>query len=211
MRLDKWFPHHSKLSLGGSYYLTTPYYFDFSGDLYIRFNPMNPRAFVTPDMRASAIENGIQFRTGEVIRTRHLDDQDVLDIMDQLGYLLVLFRSLGTPIPELILGSRDDIETWVIVYEDGVKHRVIFPSFYDSIIAINDYYQGYIPYFQIDEVRKMNSRLEFFGKLLVHNQKNQTTDFMDVRFSTNRQNEIHLVMFFIYRKTDNIRMQITGE
>jgi hypothetical protein len=211
MRLDKWLPNHSRLSLGGSYYLTTPYYFGFSGDFYLRFNPMNPRAYVTPDMRATAIEDGIQFRTGEVIRAKHLYPEDVDDIKDQLGYLLVLFRSLGTPIPELILGSRDDIETWVIVYEDDVKHRVIFPSFYDSVIALNDYYQDYIPYFQIDEVRKMNSRLEFFGKLLALNTKNQTTDFIDVRFSTNRQNEIHLVMFFIYRKTDNIRMQISGE
>jgi len=198
MRLDKWFPHHSKLFLGGGYYLTTPYFHTFRGDFYIR----QSQGRVIPDFGCEFTENAITFKNGEKMRAVNITEQDFHDIQSQLALIKVLFRSLGTPLPELMVWNDDDVESWVIIYENDKKDRVIMPSLAETIRRMNRVYQGSIPYFRYNEIRKSNSRLEFFGTLFVRNPNTDSVDYIDVRFHTNRKNEIDLVMFFIYRDTD---------
>ena len=198
MRLDKWFPHHSKLFLGGSYYLTTPYFHGFRGDFYVKLS--NGR--IVPDFGCEFTGDAITFKNGESLKAVHLTEQDFHDISGQLALLKVIFRSLGTPLPEQVLWYDDDIESWVVIYENEKKERIIMPSFAETIRRMNLVYQGCVPYFRFNEIRKSNSRLEFFGTIFIRDMNNNTIDFIDVRFHTNRQNQIDLVMFFVYRNTD---------
>jgi hypothetical protein len=201
MRLDKWFPHHIKMIFGDTYYLTSPYYNGLRSDFYLKFNPNNPLQYIIPDTSATHTDSTIVFRTGEVIRAVNLTEKDYRDIAGQMAWLTALFRTLGTPVPEVMLGNYDAVETWVIVYEDGKKEMIIMPTFTETIQRLSLFYHGFTPYFKFSEVRKSNSRLEFFGTLYVRDRRDDVSDFIDVRFHTNRQNEIDLVMFFIYRRS----------
>jgi len=199
-RLDRWFPHHQKIVMGDAFYLTTPYFRDFRSDFFVQYEPFYRRIAVIPDTTAFFSEKEIVLSTGEVIPAFNLTHEDFLDVKNQIAWLTVLFRTLGTPMPELMIERRDDIETYVIVNEDSLRQKVILPSFAETIKKLNQFYDGNVSYFQFNEVIKSNSRLEFFGHLFIRDVENETVDFIDVRFHTNRQNEINLVMFFIYRK-----------
>jgi hypothetical protein len=198
-KLDKWFPKHQKLQLGNSYYLTTHYYKDLRADFYVK-NPGNMRrATVVPDTTFTFTENSLILKTNEVIPAVNLLPTDFREIGPQVAWLNVLFRTLGTPVPDYIMGGSDEIETWIIIYENEQKERVILPSFTETMRKLNKFYDGATAYFNFSEIRKSNGRLEFFGSFFMRNLKTQKTDFIDVRFHTNRANEINLVMFFIYR------------
>jgi len=202
MRIDKWFPYHSMIRMENSYYLTTQYFNGFRGDFNIKYDPYNPHTFIVPDTDCTFTENSIIFKNGEVVPAVNLTEQDFHDIAPQLAWLQVLFRSLGTPVPDLILGYNDEVENWVVIYEDGYKNLIMFPTFADAMRHISQFYQGYVPYFSFKDIHKSNGRLEFFATLLVRDRRNEVTDYVDVRFHTDIENVIDLVMFFIYRKTD---------
>jgi len=202
MRIDKWFPYHSMIRLENSYYLTTQYFNGFRGDFYIKYAPNNPNTYIVPDTDCTFTDDSIIFKNGEVIPAINLTETDFHTIAPQLAWLQVLFRSLGTPVTDLILGNSDDVENWVVIYEDGNKNLIMFPTFAEAMRRISEFYQGYISYFTFKDIHKANGRLEFFATLLVRDRHNEVTDYVDVRFHTDIDNVIDLVMFFIYRKTD---------
>ena len=80
MRLDKWFPHHSKLFLGGAYYLTTPYFHTFRGDFYIR----QSQGRVIPDFGCEFTGETITFKNGERLKAVNISEQDFHDIGRQI-------------------------------------------------------------------------------------------------------------------------------
>jgi len=198
-RLRKWFPNHFLIYLDNHYYLSTPRYNDFRSDFYIRHDVFNPRMSIVPDTTATFTENSIILRNNEIIPANGLTNHDFQDIKNQIAWLTVLFRTLGSPIPELMLTQHDQVDTWIIVNENNLRQKIILPSFAETITKLNQFYLGYTAYFQINEVIKMNSRLEFYGTLFLSDKANNQTDFVDVRFHTNRQNQIDLIMMFIYR------------
>jgi hypothetical protein len=202
MQLDKWFPHHSKLFFGNMIYLTTPYFLGARSDFYISRNPQNEFTVILRDTQYTHTDTELTMKTGEIIQLKYLSESDIFDIKPQIAWLTILFRSLGSPVPELMLGAIDDAESWLVIYENDEKNRLIFDSFHDCIRRINSFYEGYVSYFMIDEIRKMNGRLEFFGTLFMLDKLNDKMDFIDVRFHTNRDNVIDLTMFFIYRDRD---------
>jgi len=202
MQLDKWFPHHSKLKLGENYYLTTPYFNGYRGDFFIKYDSHNPNTFIVPNTEVTFTDSAITFKNGEVMPAANLTTRDFQDIAGQLAWLQTLFRSLGTPIPEMILSDNDQVEHWVIIYEDGKKDLILYKSFSEAMKKISQFYQGYVPYFAFKEIHKANNRLEFFATMLLRDIKNEVTDYVDMRFHTDLDNEIDLVMFFFYRKTD---------
>jgi hypothetical protein len=198
-RLDRWFPYHSKLVLGEHYYLTAPYYRGLRADFFVRYDPFSRNVFVEVDTSAIFTDNAIILRTGEVIPAHNLSHDDFIDMKNQIAWLTVLFRTLGTPIPEIMLGNYDEVETYVIVNEDSVRQKIILHSFKETIKKLNTFYEGSITYFNFNEIVKSNGRIEFFGTLFVRDKVNDVVDFVDVRFHTSRQNQINLIMFFIYR------------
>jgi hypothetical protein len=198
-RLDRWFPHHMKLIMGGQMYLTTPYHRGFRSDFFVGDFPFLSRDPINPIITSTFTDTTIVLQTGEVIPATDLLEQDFIDIKDQIAKLTIMFRSLGTPLPDQMIRGIDNIETFVIVNENGSREKVIFPSFAETVRRLNSFYQGYTSFFQFTEVIKMNSRLEFYGTFFIRNNRTHSTDFIDVRFHTNRRNEINLVMFFIYR------------
>jgi len=199
-RLDRWFPRHFRLILDGKFFLTTPYFQDFRSDFIIEFEPFVRGDVFNIDTTATYTENEIILRTGEVIPAHNLTEQDFVDIKSKLSWLTTMFRTLGTPVPELMITVNDEVETWVIVNEDSLRQKVILPSFADTVRRLNSFYAGNMSYFRFNEIRKINDRLEFFGHIMVRDEANDVTDFIDIRFHTNRQNEINLVMLFIYRE-----------
>jgi len=202
MQLDKWFPHHSKIRMGDGYYLTTPYFNGFRGDFFVKYDSKNPYTHIVPNTEVTFTDRNITFKNGEVIDAFDLTERDFHEIAGQLAWLQTLFRSLGSPIPDMILSDRDNVEHWVIIYEDGHKNLILYNTFSEAMKKISQFYQGYVPYFEYKWIRKSNNRLEFFATLLLRDIENEVTDFVDVRFHTNLENEIDLAMFFIYRKTD---------
>ena len=198
-RLSKWFPNHFVIFLDSYYYVSTPRFNDIKSDFYIRYNVFNPRMSIMPDTTATFTENAIVLRNNEIIPANGLTYNDFYDIKNQIAWLTVLFRSLGSPLPELMITQRDEVDTWVIVNENDLRQRVILPSFAETILKLNLFYEGYTSYFQMNEIVKMNNRLEFYGTLFLKDRASSQTDFVDVRFHTNRQNQIDLIMFFIYR------------
>ena len=198
-QLNKWFPNHFVIFLDNHYYLSTPRHRDIRSDFYVKYDIFNPRMTITPDTTAIYTENAITLRTNEVIPVNGLSNNDIQDIKNQIAWLTVLFRSLGTPVPELMLSFYDEVETYVIVNELNLRQKVILPSFTETMKKLNHFYQGYTSYFQMNEIIKINSRIEFYGTMYLWNNSSKKTDFMDVRFHTNRQTEIDLIMFFIYR------------
>jgi len=202
MQLDKWFPHHSKIRMGDGYYLTTPYFNGLRGDFFVKYDSKNPYTYIVPNTEVTFTDRTITFKNGEVMQAYDLTERDFREIAGQLAWLQTLFRSLGSPIPDMILSDQDDVEHWVIIYEDGHKNLILYNTFSEAMKKISQFYQGYVPYFQYKWVRKTNNRLEFFATLLLRDMENEVTDYVDVRFHTNLENEIDLAMFFIYRKTD---------
>jgi hypothetical protein len=198
-KLVRWFPHHQTLSIGDNYYLTTPYFNDMRGDFHLKYDPYNARTNIVADTTTTFRDGHIILKNNERIPTKGLSSRDYADIGHQIAWFNVLFRSLGTPVPELMLGNYDDIETWVIVYEEGKKHRVILPSVTETIRKLNVFYEGRISYFKFKEAIKKNSRIEFYGTFFIRDNEINNTDFIDVRFHTDRNNEIDLIMFFVYR------------
>ena|GEM_PF-2653522 len=198
-RLNKWFPNHFVIYLDNHYYLSTPRYNDIRSDFYIKYNVFNPRMTVVPDTSATFTDDSIILRNNEIIPASGLTHKDFYDIKNQISWLTVLFRTLGSPVPELMLSYHDEVDTYVIVNEYNLRQKVILPSFAETIKKLNQFYEGYTAYFQMNEIVKMNSRLEFYGTVFLRDIANNRTDFIDVRFHTNRQNQIDLVMFFIYR------------
>lgn len=198
-KLDKWFPYHQRIIIDNSYYLTKPYFNDIRADFFIKYDEYSHRASVIPDTSCVFTDSTIVLKNNEIIPASNLSVKDFIEIKNQISWLTVLFRTLGTPIPELMLGNYDDVDTFVIIYEDSLKQKVILPSFTETIKKLNHFYEGKTTYFKFNEVKKINSRLEFFGTVFIKDIENDITDFIDVRFHTNRLNEIDLVMFFIYR------------
>jgi len=198
-RLQKWFPRHFRLIIGDNFFLTTPYFGDFRSDFFIRYEPFTRGLVINVDTSATHNENEIILKTGEVIPAFNLTEQDFFDIKNQLAWLTTMFRTLGTPVPELMFTGYDEVETWVIVNEDSLRQKVIMPTFTDTVKRLNSFYSGNLSYFRFNEIRKHNGRLEFFGHIMIRDLAKNTTDFIDIRFHTNRQNEINLVMLFIYR------------
>ena len=198
-RLNLWFPNHFVIFLDGHYYLSTPRYNDIRSDFYIKYNIFNPGMAVIPDTTATFTPDAVILRNRETIPASGLTENEFYDIKNQLAWLTVLFRTLGSPVPELMLSQNDEVETYVIVNEYDTRQMVILPSFAETIKKLNQFYEGYTAYFRINEIIKMNNRLEFYGTMFLRDIQNNRTDFVDVRFHTNRQNQIDLVMFFIYR------------
>jgi hypothetical protein len=198
-RLDRWFPRHTRLVLDGMFYMTTPYYRDFRSDFFVEYEPFARGREFNVDTSATHTEDTIVLNTGEIIPAFNLTEQDFMDIKNRLVWLTTLIRTLGTPVPELMLTNTDEVETWVIVNENSLRQKVIMPSFADTVRRMNVFYSGNIAYFKFNEIRKINGRLEFFGHVMIRDIANDKTDFVDIRFHTNRQNEINLVMLFIYR------------
>lgn len=198
-QLDKWFPKHQKLLFGYYYYLTVPYFNDIRADFYLEYTTDGKVTTIKADTIATYWENEIILKSNERIKATNLSEWDFISIKGRIAWLSVVFRTLGTPIPEMVFGEDDDIETWTVIYEDDVKERVILPTMKDTIKRLNAFYEGYEVYFQFNEVLKINSRLEFYGTFLLKNPKNSSVDFIDIRFHTDRYNEIDLIMLFIYR------------
>ena len=198
-QLDKWFPHHQKILIGYNYYLTTPYFQDIRADFYLEYHIENQKSTITADITATYTEDEIILKNSERIKASNLTEIDFLEIKSQLAWLNVVFRTLGTPIPEILYGEDDDIETWTIIYDEDKKERVILPSLKDTIKRLNSFYEGQLVYFKFNEVKKINSRIEFYGTFLIKDLVKSQTDFIDIRFHTDRWNEIDLVMLFVYR------------
>jgi len=198
-KLNKWFPNHQKLLMGYYYYLTMPYYNDIRADFYLEYIIQDNKGLIKADTTAIFLDETIIFKNDERIKATGITEWDFLDIKSQLAWLNVLFRSLGTPVAELILGEEDEIEIWTIIYEDDKKERVLLPSLHSTIKRLNSFYENHLVYFKFNEVKKINSRLEFYGTFLIKDPKKEKTDFIDIRFHTDRWNEIDLIMLFIYR------------
>ena len=198
-QLDRWFPHHQKILIGYNYYLTTPYFQDIRADFYLEYHIEDRKSVIKADNTATYTEDAIIFKNNERIRATNLTEIDFLEIKSQLAWLNVIFRSLGTPLPEILYGEDDDIETWTIVYDEDKKERVILPSLKDTIKRLNSFYEGQLVYFKFNEVKKINSRVEYYGTFLIKDLINSQTDYIDIRFHTDRWNELDLVMLFVYR------------
>lgn len=198
-KLQKWFPKHQIISIDKKYYLTSPYFRDLRADFFIKNDVVSRRTSVIPDTTATFSDSTIVLNTGESIPAFNLDHKDFREIKNQIAWLNVLFRTIGTPIPELMLGNFDEVETYVIIYNNNNREMVIMPSFTETVKKINYYYENHLVYFEFEEVKKVNSRLEFNGKMFIRNTSKNLTDFIEVRFHTNRLNEIDLAMFIIHK------------
>ena len=198
-RLTNWFPNHFVIYIDNHYYLSTPRVNDIRSDFYIKYNVFSNRNSVIPDTTAYFTEDYIRFRNNETIPANGLSNNDFYDIKNQLAWLTVLFRAVGSPLPDVMLTTYDEVETYVIVNEYNLRQKVILPSFTETMKKLNHFYQGYTSYFQMNEIIKINNRIEFYGTMFLKNHASNDTDFVDVRFHTNRQNQIDLIMFFIYR------------
>ena len=198
-RLDSWFPNHFVIYLDNGYYLSTPSYNEVRSDFYVRQSIYSPYMAVIPDTSATFDESSIILKNKEVIPANGLSADDFYDIKNTIAWLTILFRTHGSPVPDIMLGGYDEVETYVIVNEQSLRQKIIMPSFTETIKKLNQFYQGYTSYFRMNEIVKMNSRIEFYGTVFIRDLSTRKTDFMDVRFHTNRQNQIDLIMFFIYR------------
>ena len=198
-KLHKWFPKHQIINVDKNYYLTTQYFQDTRADFIIKNDVTSRRTSVIPDTVCSYTDSTIVLNTKEIIPAYNLSKTDFKEIKNQIAWLTVLFRTLGTPVPELMLGNYDEIETYVIINNQDSRDRIIMPSFTETIKKINYHYENQNAYFEFKEIKKINSRLEFFGNMFIKNADNNNVDYIDIRFHTNRLNEIDLVMFIIHQ------------
>ena len=198
-KLQKWFPKHQIINVDKNYYLTTPYFRHKRSDFVIKNDVISRRSSVIPDTTCTFTDSTIVLNTTEIIPAFNLTQDDFRQIKNQLAWLTVLFRTLGTPIPELMLGNFDEVDTYVIINKGEVKERIIMPSFTETVKKLNNFYENKQVYFEFAEVKKINSRLEFFGSMFVRDSQANKTDFIEIRFHTNRLNEIDLVMFIIHK------------
>jgi len=198
-RIKQWLPYHQKEIINEFNYFTTSEYQGFRGSFCLNNNENHLDPSYLANQFLVFHGDTITLFNEEVISAHNITSNDFNDLAQQIVFLNLLFRTLGTPIPEIIYEQTDNIQTWLITNEDNIRERRIFYSFEDAIWKLNYFYQGWKIYFRFLDIRKINSRIELIGTLYSVDPSSHKTDYMDIRLHTDRNNEIDLCMIFIYR------------
>ena len=192
------FPNHAITIQSGNIKLTTPLYNKvFSADIVLTLNQIVDGIIFdsSADFRIEG-DKTVILATGESISLSALSKQEADMVAPFLNQLVTMHRVIGTKMINFLLIPADIPVT--VVFRDQVRAVNHFDSYTDIVLMLSHYWSEAVVYFSIDTVKKVNSFIEISGSLIAQYGGSNFYDFVEVRFSLDKNYRIDIAMLVIH-------------
>jgi len=190
------FPSHLILKLNRNFYLYLPKKNDFSANLVFGQETSSP--FIK---KWEKRDSYYVFFAQDSIYASRISIKDSEQIIPVINTLIYTFKCLGTPLYR-DLSYKSQAETWLIRNVDEKRTKEGFQDFRQVLDIFHKKWNGYNIYLKLNEIKKANGHIEFSLNIIAEKPFDKNKDFLDVRFHTDQDLNIDLVMFFLYENVE---------
>jgi len=190
------FPSHLILKLNKKFYLYLPKKNDFNANLVFGQDAKKP--FIEHYEKHNKI---MVFQNADSIQYNRISEAEADYLAPVLNNLIYTVKCLGTPMYQR-QNFRSDAETWLIRNIDGSRTKAGFQDYRQVFEMLDKKWSGYNVYLKLNEFKKANGHIEFSMNLIAEKPFDKNKDFLDIRFHTDQNLNIDLVMFFWYENVE---------
>jgi len=204
--LDDQFPQAKHRTIDDVYYIQRGSYHDVGGDVFVQNEQADDSVNILPFPDYEFKNNHLILPNNEKIDLSALDSEEIDKIAAALPQLVYLHRALGTKLVNFLM-IHDDVPTTLIVHSDKRELYEIY-SYANLLLMLSEYWEDYEVYFKLNEVKKVNGKIELVGYLIAANDTDKY-DMAEIWFCLDEDCRFDLIMMMLYPQLQNTDLQQT--
>lgn len=190
------FPYHLVLSLEDKFYLYMPHMDGFNPDLV--FAQKSNKYIVS---NWNQVNDYIVFPAKDSINIARLYEDDLYILIPILNNLIYKIKCIGTPLFNNVQ-FHSNADTWMIRNNGEQRIKEEIKRSNQAFNILNKQWKDHDIYVKLVDFKKVDGHIEFFINVIAEKRIDKTKDFCDIRFHTDLECEIDLIMFFLYENVD---------
>ena len=199
--LKEEFPEHQIRIFKQSYFLTKSHFKEnFSADISCFEQQTKDGINIVPNTYFEMKGKQVHLQTNDKISLSNLTNEEAENMAPFLAQLIYEHRALGSRLLNFFL-IHDGVPTTLVV---NGKSRQLYEvySYANLLLMLNYFWQERDIYFALQDVKKVNSYIEFKGYLIADDPLTDSYDLAEIRYHLDKNYKIDLIMMFLYPETE---------
>jgi hypothetical protein len=197
--LKQQFPQSKLQKIDELFYLKRGTFMEFNGDIFVQKEIKEDCINILPYYDYQLKNSKLVLPNKEEIDVSDLNMEEIDAIGNSILQLIYSHRALGTKLINFLI-IHDEVPTTLIVRSDERELYEIY-SYANLLLMLSKYWQNSQVYFNLNEVKKVNGKIELVG-YLVANDDSGKYDMAEIWFRLDKDYKLDLIMMMLYQQLE---------